>query len=374
MKLRAAVLTMLTAAMIAAAPVDNATCLGCHDDKGSAFQASIHGVLDCTGCHTDIKGFPHPDKPAAVTCSGCHADAAASVASSVHAKAGKLPCLNCHGGDPHSIVAVSDPKSPMYTFNIPATCGQCHGDTKAGKAAKLQNVYSPYSDSIHGFGLTKDGLLVSATCVSCHGSHGILNSDNPKSKVNRANVPDTCGSCHVGILTAYFSGIHGAKFKAGDEAAPVCVTCHTAHEIQAVRNPDWQAATTATCGQCHPGRFETYHDTFHSQVSQLAYGRVARCWSCHGEHDILPASNPKSTVAKANLVTTCGQCHQGANPGFVKYDPHADTHDSKDYPVLYASAAGMNLLLLGTLGFFALHTILWFIRSLAEHRERRKLR
>lgn len=358
---------------MAAAPAGDAACLGCHDEKGPPFQASVHGVLSCTGCHTDIKGFPHPDNPKPVTCSGCHADASTAVASSVHAKVGKLPCLNCHGADPHSIVAVSDPKSPVFALNIPATCGQCHGNTKAGKDAKLENVYTPYSDSIHGFGIAKDGLLVSATCVSCHGSHGILSSDNPKSRVNRANVPDTCGSCHVGVRTAYFAGIHGAKFKAGDEAAPVCVTCHTAHEISSVQNPAWQAATVATCGQCHPGRFDTYHDTFHSQVSQLEYGRVARCWSCHGEHDILPASDPKSMVAKANLVTTCSQCHSQANAGFVKYDPHADPHDSSVYPALYASTVGMNLLLVGTLGFFALHTILWFIRSLAEHRERRRL-
>ena len=372
MKLYAAVLTMFTATIVVAAPAaDNATCMGCHDDKGTAFQASIHGVLNCTNCHTDIKGFPHPDKVAQVKCATCHADAATAVESSVHAHAGEIPCLNCHG-DAHSIVAVSDPKSPMFTLNIPSTCGKCHGDTKAGQAAKLEDVYSPYSDSIHGFGLTKDGLLVSATCVSCHGSHGILKADNPKSKVNRANVPDTCGACHAGIKTQYLAGMHGKKFAAGDTGAPVCITCHTAHEIESVRTSSWQAATTATCGQCHAGRFNTYHDTFHSQVSQLGYGKVARCWSCHGAHENLPASDPKSMVAKANLVTTCGQCHIGANPGFTKYDPHADPHDAKMYPAMYASTLGMNLLLAGTLGFFALHTILWFIREVAERREHNK--
>jgi len=371
MKLHAVALAFLAAALAAAAPAGNELCLTCHD-KGPTFDASIHGVIGCTDCHVGYKAFPHADNPPPVNCAGCHAAAATAVASSVHAHAGKLPCLNCHGSDPHAIVAVSDSKSPMFTLNIPATCGQCHGNTKAGKDLGLKDVYSKYAGSIHAFGLTKNGLIVSAQCVSCHGSHGILKSGDPKSMVNRANVPDTCGNCHKGIKDPYLAGIHGAKFTAGNTAAPVCITCHNAHDIADVNTGAWQAAETSRCGQCHAGRFNTYHDTFHSQVSQLGYAKVARCWSCHGEHAILPTSDPKSMVNPANLVKTCSQCHEGANAGFVKYEPHADMHDRKASPVLYASAMGMNFLLIGTLGFFALHTILWFIRSIAESKEHRK--
>ena len=84
---------------------------------------------------------------------------------------------------------------------------------------------------------------------------------------------------------------------------------------------------------------------------------------CHGHHDILPASDPKSTIAPGQLVTTCGKCHAGANASFVKYDPHANSHDAVHYPALHYVAVFMNVLLSGTLGFFALHTILWFFRS-----------
>jgi cytochrome b subunit of formate dehydrogenase len=38
---------------------------------------------------------------------------------------------------------------------------------------------------------------------------------------------------------------------------------------------------------------------------------VANCASCHGFHDILPASDPLSSVNKANLPQTCGKCHPG---------------------------------------------------------------
>jgi len=49
--------------------------------------------------------------------------------------------------------------------------------------------------------------------------------------------------------------------------------------------------TTATCGGCHKDELATYRDTFHAQVSALGFQQTARCWDCHGYHDILPASD-----------------------------------------------------------------------------------
>jgi hypothetical protein len=125
----------------------------------------------------------------------------------------------------------------------------------------------------------------------------------------------------------------------------------------------WQVKTTATCGNCHKEHLATYHDTFHSQVSALGYVETAHCWDCHREHEILPASDPKSAVAGANLVATCGRCHSGAEARVASYQPHADAHDRKKFPFVYYTRVFMDLLLLSVLGFFVLHTILWFIRS-----------
>ena len=108
---------------------------------------------------------------------------------------------------------------------------------------------------------------------------------------------------------------------------PVCNNCHSAHQISDVRTASWQMKTTATCGQCHKEEVETYRDTFHAQVSALGYQATARCWDCHGEHAILPPTDPKSPVAKANLKATCGKCHSGVTESFVSYQPHADRHN-----------------------------------------------
>jgi len=378
-----AALLILAFAVPPASAQENAECLACHGQRdlqdqaghsvyvdGAKQKVSVHGSLGCTGCHTDIKGFPHPEHPAAVNCATCHADEAKDVAGSVHANASAHTCLACHG-DPHSIVPATDPQSPVFALNIPKTCGSCHGNPEMAKKFGLPNVYSLYMDSIHGFALTKDGLLVAASCTSCHGSHKILSRTNPDSRTYRTNIPATCGSCHVGPEVEYFAGIHGQQLKAGNPKVPVCSDCHTAHQIARVQTVSWQMERSATCGNCHQEQFATYLDTFHAQVSALGYIETAHCWNCHQEHDILPASDPQSSIARGNLVATCGQCHTGATVSFVSYRPHADPHSIKSFPALYFSALFMNLLLLSIFSFFGVHTLLWFIRSYFDRRKAR---
>ena len=93
---------------------------------------------------------------------------------------------------------------------------------------------------------------------------------------------------------------------------------------------------------------------------------TARCWDCHGAHDILPESDPDFPVNPANLIKTCGRCHADANASFVKYQPHANPRNRKLNPPLYFTRFFMNLLLWSVLGFFSLHTLLWFIRAKRE--------
>ncbi len=377
----------LAGGLRAQSALNAAACLACHGQPGiadaqghslqiaaSAFTGSVHGALGCPACHSDIRQFPHHLPVAKVNCAKCHANEGSQLRGSVHAAVMRNPaapaCLNCHGS-PHAILPVRDPRSPVYPLNLPHTCGACHGNPKLAKKYGLPNVYSMYVDSIHGLALTRDGLLVAATCTSCHGSHAILSHTNPASPTARAHVPATCGKCHAGIEAKYFRGAHGQALRAGVGLAPVCINCHTAHSISNVHTAAWQVKTTAKCGSCHARRLATYHDTFHGQVTQLGFVATARCWSCHRAHQILPASDPKSSIARANLPATCGQCHGRVTSGFTSYDPHADPGNRRRYPALYYTARFMNLLLLGVFTFFGLHTVLWFSRSMSEWTVRR---
>jgi len=354
-------------------------CLSCHADKtlqdasghsvgvdGDNFHASIHGSLACSDCHTSIKDYPHPDKVETVKCETCHADQASAIGDSVHAKASTHPCTSCHG-DAHSIYPKDNPKSAVYPLNIPKTCGTCHANEALAKKYGLQNVYSHYMDSIHGYAVSKEGLLVAANCMSCHGSHGILSHKDPKSTTSRENIPTTCGACHGGVKDEYMSGVHGKALAAGNGKVPVCTDCHTAHAILQPTDSTFRMQSTPICGSCHKDQLATYRDTFHSQLGLLGgYVETARCWDCHAAHKVLPASDPASPVNKANLIKTCSRCHADANLSFVQYQPHANPHNRKLNPALYFVRLFMNLLLWGTLSFFTLHTLLWFIRAKRE--------
>jgi hypothetical protein len=92
----------------------------------------------------------------------------------------------------------------------------------------------------------------------------------------------------------------------------------------------------------------------------------ATCSSCHSAHSIHPADDARSTVASANLIATCGNCHSGANAGFVKFQPHADPHDAAKNPLLFWVYKFMTLLLVGVLSVFGLHTAMWVLRVFIE--------
>jgi predicted CXXCH cytochrome family protein len=357
----------------------DADCLSCHSDKtmqdasgknvgvdAPLFHSSIHGSLGCGDCHSSIHDYPHPDHPAAVQCVTCHADESKAISGSIHAKASAHPCSSCHG-NAHEIFPKEDARSAVYPLNIPKTCGTCHGDHALAQKYGLQNVYSVYMDSIHGYAVSKEGLLVAANCMSCHGSHNILSHKDLRSPTNKANIATTCGTCHGGVKAEYMGGVHGKQVASGNMKAPVCTDCHTAHAILQPTMASFRMQSTPICGSCHKEQLATYRDTFHSQLDLLGgYVQTARCWDCHGAHEVLPASDPRSPIAQANLIKTCGKCHADANARFVQYQPHANPRNRRLNPALYYIRLFMNLLLWSVLGFFALHTLLWFIRSKRE--------
>jgi predicted CXXCH cytochrome family protein len=377
----------ITILLIAVAPCNlnaQTDCLACHGDKsmqdsaghsiavdGQKFSASIHGSLKCNDCHADIKDYPHPEHIAQVECKTCHADQASELLGSVHASAKDHPCTSCHG-DAHSIFPKTDARSAVYPLNIPRTCGTCHGNDGMARKHGLPSVFPRYMDSIHGFALSKEGLLVAANCQSCHGSHHILSHTDVRSPTFKANVPKTCGSCHAKIESDFEGGAHGHAIAAGNLKAPVCTDCHTAHAILQPTGAEFRMQSTPICGSCHKDKLSTYRDTFHSQLGSLGgYVETARCWDCHGAHEIYPASDPRSPIAPANLVTTCGKCHAGANRSFVQYQPHANARDRKLNPALFYVRLFMNLLLVSVLTFFIIHTVLWLIRSRLDQVRRR---
>lgn len=354
--------------------------------SSESLKQGMHISLKCVSCHEDASELPHVANLKTVTCNNqCHIDEQEKFARSIHAKAlaehepNAPTCASCHGT--HNILSPSNRDSMTYPLNIIKVCSDCHQLHNPSK----ENNWNPsrhmnsYLESTHGEALSsREGLIAAATCSDCHGNHEILKSDVPESKVYRANVPDTCGKCHIGVVELYQHSIHGKKLAEGDPRAPICTDCHTAHSISHPDDPDFMADIVNECGQCHNDpemagqRHETFYNTYrasyHGQVNELGSQRAARCSDCHGSHDILPMKDENSLLYGDNLIKTCGKdnCHVGVNAKFVKYDPHADYKDKERYPILYAVWWYFIIVMSGAFGFFGLHTILWFVRSVID--------
>lgn len=393
----------------AATKARNEDCLTCHEDASMTkdeggkqvslhvdsehFKKSIHGaMLSCVDCHRGVKAEMHEETPAKVTCTECHAEEQAAYARSHHAKAphaGQTPsatCQDCHG-NVHELLPASDPKSPVNHANIPATCGRCHGQkfVMDGTGHSAQPFFS-YQESVHGRALAS-GKEGAAVCSDCHGTHEILSGNNPKSPIFKFNVPGTCGKCHQKAATEFAQSIHGQSIARGNDEAPVCTDCHGIHSIKTHLDPNSPVSALnlakVTCARCHEGvrlsqefgtqrhAVSTYLDSYHGLASRGGSQVVANCASCHGVHNILPSSDPRSTINKANLAKTCGACHPGVNERFVLNKVHVDSGISTDIGSIAVRWIRKIYLILiaAIIGAMLLHNfIIWRAKAVARRR------
>jgi len=372
-------------------------CLMCHGHKdlkaadgralfvdGDELEHSMHTQVACAQCHTGVN--PSHERACdeitgKVNCAVCHEQQVAQYQTSTHGQlhAADDPnapvCADCHGT--HGVLGKTNSASSTYPTSVPTLCGKCHRED--GKAAarykgREHGIVKNYVQSIHGKGLIESGLVVTAMCTSCHTPHHELPSADPESSVNRENIAATCAKCHNGIYEKYMGSVHafgkGKAAKDGDVELPVCSDCHTAHTIQRTDVDSFKFEIMNRCGKCHTEIAKTYFDTFHGKANKLGYEKSAKCYNCHSAHEILPVSDPLSTLSRQNIVATCQQCHPGATRRFAGYLTHATHHDPKKYPWIFWSFWAMTALLVGTFTASGIHTLLWLPRSLQMRRER----
>ncbi|MBS1851059.1 MAG: cytochrome b/b6 domain-containing protein [Acidobacteria bacterium] len=387
----------------------NDDCLACHGDSSLSkevegkpvslfvnpdkFTHSLHGgMFTCVDCHTDIKTSPHENPPAKVSCATCHSDAQAAYERGFHAKAkagGTAPravCTDCHGS-PHELLPASDPQSRTNHANIPATCGTCHSQKFVMEAnGGSTQPFMAYQESVHGRAVAH-GVEKAAVCTDCHGAHEVLTAADPKSPIFKFNVPQTCGRCHEAVQKEFQSSIHGQAIAQGQGQAPVCTDCHGIHAIKSHNDPSSPVAAQNlaqnTCARCHEGvrlsqefgfegaRVSTYLASYHGLASKRGSAVVANCASCHGVHNILPSSDPRSSIAPANLVKTCGQCHRGVTEKFVAAKVHVNaplSGDAGSIAVRWVRRLYVPLILLVIGGMFVHNFILWRFKAI-RHRQ-----
>jgi len=346
----------------------------------------LRQLVTCSSCHPhhkmhasgDPRSMLHPSQ-LANTCGTCHPQQRDLLLADVHSKAGPkneqgvgsvLDCNECHGKDVHGLLPVKDFKSPVFVNNQVESCGRggCH---EQGKQS--------YLDSVHGQGLQASGLLVTAVCASCHRAHGILPAKNEQSSLHVARVADTCGVCHRFIEERLKTSIHGQGNGPGGTASKPapggdlrrtasCTDCHQKHDAVRPGTPGFRMAMANRCGDCHKELSHQFALSVHGSLTELGYGAAAKCADCHGDHEIRALDDPQSRLSAANRTETCGKCHPRASGNFLNFDPHADHTNRDRSPVLYWVYLVLLSFIFGTFGFFGLHSILWFVRSLVDVR------
>jgi len=238
---------------------------------------------------------------------------------------------------------------------------------------------------VHGLAIEK-GSKKAAVCTDCHGTHEILRANDPKSPINKFNVPATCGKCHSTVSQTFMASIHGQGLARGNGLAPSCTDCHGIHTIKAHIDPNSsvseQNLARTTCARCHEGvrlskefgvpgnRVSSYMDSYHGLAAEGGSAVVANCASCHGVHNILPSSDPRSTINRANLDATCGKCHQGVTQKFTLTRVHLEdgTHPRDIGSIAVRWIRWFYLVLIfGVIGAMFLHNaIIWRSKAVAR--------
>jgi predicted CXXCH cytochrome family protein len=278
-------------------------------------------------------------QPAVNACITCHATLpqpafagpAREFAGDVHQERG-FACTDCHGGDP----AASDKAQAHATGRgyrgkpsgqqIVTTCARCHSDAAfMHKYAPTQRVDQAveYASSVHGKRLASGDTRV-ATCISCHGAHGVRRVHDPRSPAFPTRVAATCSTCHsspehmkpytrtdrtpfpITQRADYERSVH---FKAlatqQDMSAPTCNDCHGNHGAA----PPGVSSLTTVCGTCHAVFQTKFAASVHAPIFEKS------CIECHGNHAVLA---PDDNMLGTSQPAVCATCHEDKeDPGFV---------------------------------------------------------
>lgn len=382
---------------------DDEVCLDCHSDptltaekdrkkipmfiKGKDFNNSVHGENGCISCHDDVdeENLPHNFPLKKVDCQNCHDEEAKQQNESLHGVAYKKgdpyapTCVSCHGS--HYIIPPSNPKSPTYVMNIPIMCGRCHKE--GSPMVKVHNIperdiIQNYSMSIHGEGLFKRGLTVTAVCTNCHTAHHILPHTDPRSSISRNNIASTCMQCHAQIESVHLKVIRGELWEKKPDIIPACIDCHSPHKIRRVfytdtmsddfcmkchfnrnlvkehdgqldslfvnlerlknsvhgnqiecvkchvnvshtKTPVCKDSGPVDCSICHPEIGSNYQMSTHGKLLAEKDPNAPDCRDCHGTHFIQSKADLASPTFPRNIPQLCGQCHREGEKAAVRY-------------------------------------------------------
>ena len=284
--------------------------------SAAAASAQTAAVTACQNCHRDQRDTRQA------------APAHDFAGSDVHRERG-FTCVDCHGGNPNEPDKVKA-KAPATGFRgkpagqqVIAVCSRCHSDgALMRKFAPKQRIdqAAEYATSVHGQQLAKGDTRV-ATCISCHGAHGVRLVSDAKAPVYVLNVATTCARCHsdgermkgyklpdgsplpTDQHAKYERSVHHAAMtRRNDLSAPTCNDCHGNHGAV----PPGVGAIANVCGTCHTVFATKFALSTHSQIFDRG------CVECHGNHEI---AQPSDALLGTDQAALCVTCHSDGDNG-----------------------------------------------------------
>ncbi len=268
----------------------------------------------CIDCHRGL-GDPRVTPPAE------------RFAQDVHLAKGIL-CQDCHGGDPTSL----DPQQAMSSAKrfigkpthqaIPQLCGKCHSNAaymkKFNPTIRVDQVQEYYT-SVHGKRL-REGDQKVATCISCHSVHNIRAIKDQQAWTYPVKVVDTCGRCHG-----------DAKYMEGYKVTTDVVDKYkkSVHYEALTKKGDLSAPTCNIChgnhGASPPGVDSvanvcgTCHsltaDFFNQSPHKKAFATMGLA-PCVTCHSNHDVMNPSDTMVGTDAKAVCVNCHDAKSKGY----------------------------------------------------------
>ena len=289
-------------------------CHGAHTVKRLAdWKPALAGNQYCLTCHSQNMSKTHRNGEKL----SLHIDPSSTLSASVH---NGHACNDCH-------TEFSKAAHPMKTFGssrehsivLSGACKRCHAEK-----------YTTLKDSIHSKGRFQWGeAVVSAgsinmkapVCTDCHGFHTV----GPRAMYETlSGMP--CKGCHEAIFTKYSQSVHGMAQARGEHKAPLCSSCHFAHEVKATAMTE---RIKTACLGCH--KTAEYAHKKWLPNAELHLSAVS-CPSCHsprsgkGIYLKLYDQNTGKPFTEEQIVKLLGTDYQGLSE---RMNAHGEGIDSE---------------------------------------------
>lgn len=288
------------------------------------FTDSVHSFLPCTTCHTDISMESHPpgtaykgkgefSEKASNVCKTCHTNEQINkrpIHRYLITKAKAPTCAGCHGI--HAIRRIADWKPKVTETHYCLACHQHDINISVGREAmSLKIDESLIRGSVHR----------KHTCSDCHAEFSKEKHPVRVIKDVREHsiaVSDVCKKCHFDKFALMENSIHSVMLKKGMLGAPVCTDCHGFHTVSP--KAKYETMVGAPCRKCHADISNAYKESVHGKAKVKGVEKAPICSSCHQAHDV------KVTSLTEQMKKVCLGCHKGAEGAHKKWLTNTELH------------------------------------------------